>query len=114
MREHPTATGWLLDALRDERYPVSISTDDSSVFGTSASAELARGAIELKLDAEHVVHLAIRALDDAFEPAGSEAMLELKACFARQAAAALALYREETLALSVSHDVARGPVPVCG
>jgi adenosine deaminase len=101
MRDHPTATRWLVDELRANLdapphpyYPVSINTDDSSVFGTSASAELARVAIELGLDARHVVHLATRALDDAFDRTPG-VVAELRARFAREASAALELYRAE-------------------
>lgn len=98
MRDHPTAGQWLLDEVQAERYPVSINTDDTGVFGTCASAELARVAVELRLDAAHVAHLATRALDDAFEPAqgGSGGpMRELRARFAAEAAHACALYEEE-------------------
>ena len=70
---------------------VCLSTDDSSVFGTTASAELARVALELGLDAPHVVALATRALDDAFEPCAA-ARAELAERFAREAAVALAAY----------------------
>ena len=96
MREHPTAARWLLDDLRTtEAYPVSISTDDTGVFGTSASAELARVALELRLDPAHVAHLAARGLHDAFEPANSREMLTLRARCARDATIALALHAQE-------------------
>lgn len=104
MSDHPTAGQWLLDDVRFERYPVSINTDDTGVFGTCASAELARVALELKLDAARVTHLAVRALDDAFEPApagdtvsddSGTTMRNLRILFAREAAAACALYEAE-------------------
>lgn len=101
MRDHPTAGRWLLDDVRAERYPVSINTDDTGVFGTCASAELARVAIDLRLNSTQVSHLATRALEDAFEAKRSEASQsfgELRDLFERAAAAACSLYDAELLA----------------
>ena len=48
-------------------YPVSISTDDSSVFGTTASRELSLAAVAGGLTTRQLVALAAAPLDHAFE-----------------------------------------------
>ena len=53
LQEHPTMALWLQSG-----YPVSISTDDSSVFSTTSSRELALAAQICALSAEEVVQLA--------------------------------------------------------
>ena len=60
--EHPTMADFI-----DTAYPVSISTDDSSVFATTPSEELAIVAEECDLSARQVAALAAAPLDHAFE-----------------------------------------------
>ena len=70
VRAHPT-----LRALLRAGYPVSISTDDSTVFGTTPSRELAIAAEAAGLSDEQVVALAIAPLDHAFVEDDAKARL---------------------------------------
>ena len=52
-------------------YAVDRSTDDSTVFDTSSSRELALAALACNLSAEDVVRLALRPLEHAFDVDGA-------------------------------------------
>lgn len=86
LRDHPTMATWLASG-----YPVSISTDDSTVFHTTSSEELARAADACGLSATQLVDLALAPLSHAFEP--RLAMSELRSHFEREAAKCLASFR---------------------
>jgi len=76
--DHPTMQHWLTVG-----YPVSISTDDSSVFCTTASRELELAAAACDLSPERVAALAAAPLDHAF---GDGRLLEeLRGRFAAEA-----------------------------
>lgn len=87
MRDHPTMASWL-----DEGYPVSISTDDSTVFNTNSSKELALVAEAHDLTAEQVVKLALAPLEHAFEPS-SKQLSDMRQKFQRKSAELLAEFR---------------------
>ena len=76
MSKHPT-----MGMLIRRAYPVSISTDDSGVFGTTPSEELALAAETCALTHAQVVALAAAPLEHAFEPD----LARLRASFAREA-----------------------------
>jgi adenosine deaminase len=86
LRDHPTMGMWLGGG-----YPVSISTDDSTVFRTNTSEELALTAEACGLSASQLIDLALAPLAHAFEPRA--AISELRAAFERDAAKALANFR---------------------
>lgn len=83
LRDHPTLRTWL-----DSGYPVSISTDDSTVFATTPSRELAIAAEAAELTAERVAELAAAGLGHAFADEGTIERLRLR--FAAAADLALA------------------------
>ena len=68
LRAHPTMARLVRSgrSLGREGYPVSISTDDSTVFGTTPSKELALCAEACDLTPEEVVALAAAPLEHAF------------------------------------------------
>ena len=87
MRQHPT-----MAKLIRSNYPASISTDDSSVFGTTPSNELRLCAEACDLTYAEVVALAAAPLSHAFldETADPSASLAaLQADFARESAQAM-------------------------
>ena len=61
VHEHPT-----MRMLLRANYPVSISTDDSTVFGTTPSRELALAAEGAGLSDEQIIALALAPLEHAF------------------------------------------------
>ena len=63
MDAHPT-----LHRLVSDGYPISISTDDSSVFGTTPSCELAHAATAARLTATQTAALAAAPFAHAFAP----------------------------------------------
>ena len=81
MSKHPT-----MAMLLSRAYPVSISTDDSGVFGTTASEELALAAETCLLTPAQVAALAAAPLEHAFELD----LAGLRASFAREAQRLLA------------------------
>ena len=83
LEEHPTMSMWL-----QHHNPVSVSTDDSTVFGTSTSRELALAAEACQLSAAQIVELAWAPLRHAFEPDDAH-MRGLEVRFAAVAAQAL-------------------------
>ena len=86
---HPTLALWLRTG-----YPISISTDDSTVFNTTSSLELAMAAIACDLSGEQIVRLALAPLEHAFTDAESdEATRTLRHRFEDAAAGALARFR---------------------
>ena len=67
LRDHPTLAKLVRRGKSSAAaYPVSISTDDSTVFGTTPSKELALCAEACDLTPEEVVALAVAPLDHAF------------------------------------------------
>ena len=84
LAQHPTMAMW-----HAHGYPTSISTDDSTVFNTCPSRELALAAETCGLSADEVVALARAPLDHAFDPDEAH-MRELRARFDKAAAEALA------------------------
>ena len=75
-------------------YPLSISTDDSTVFGTTASRELALVAETCGLSAEQLGQLCQAALGQAFEP-DVQLMRELGERFATAISDAVASFGAE-------------------
>lgn len=86
LESHPTLTTWLA-----EGYPVSISTDDSTVFDTTSSRELALAAMACHLSVEEIAQLACAPLAHAFDP-DMAAMDRLRRRFEDACAAALARF----------------------
>lgn len=62
LAQHPTLKRWV-----EGGYPVSINTDDSGVFSTTASHELAMVAETLRLPPRRIADLAAAALEHAFD-----------------------------------------------
>ncbi|KAL1504728.1 hypothetical protein AB1Y20_008506 [Prymnesium parvum] len=83
---HPT-----LRTLLEDDYPISISTDDSTVFQTTSSRELQLVAEACGLSAEAVAALALKPMDHVFER-DAQRVESLKAHFRRAAAEALGEY----------------------
>ena len=79
---------------------MSISTDDSTVFGTNSSKELALVAEAHDLSAEQVVKLALAPLDHAFDVSSStreEEASDLRRAFQRESAKVLAEFHARGL-----------------
>lgn len=83
--EHPTLAAWLACG-----YPLSISTDDSTVFGTTPSRELCYAAEIADLTPERLCALALAPLEHAFVDERTRGAL--RAEMAREARAALAAF----------------------
>lgn len=84
LRDHPT-----MDVLLKADYPISVSTDDSTVFGTTSSKELALAAEACELTPDQIVALASAPLAHAFEPDESGVIAQLHQEFKRASAQAL-------------------------
>ena len=86
LTEHPTLRVWL-----EAGYPISINTDDSTVFETTASRELHLVAEAYALSPEALVALAVGALKHTFDPDAAR-MRQLQRRFREEAEGALAEY----------------------